>query len=109
MHIVHPQNIGGNGRIVIYNGRNEIFFLRHLNYNDTCKVNQLFTEGECKVLKLNILNMKNFWDTSNACTGKINMLCPDGRKLNINGEEKIQGGLSASPAFLKVQLRNVNR
>ena len=45
------------------------------------------------MLKLNILNMKNFLDTVNACTGKINMLCPNGRKLNINGEEKIQGGL----------------
>ena len=67
MHIVHPQNIGGNGRIVIDKGRNEVFFLHFLHYNDTCKVNQLFTEGECKVLKLNI--------------------------LNINGGEKIQGGL----------------
>ncbi len=42
MHIVHPKNIGGNGRIVIDKGRNEIFFLRILHYNDTCKVNQLF-------------------------------------------------------------------
>ena len=47
MHIVPPQNIGGNGRIVIDKGRNEIFFLHCLHYNDTCKVNQLFTEGEC--------------------------------------------------------------
>lgn len=93
MHIVHPQNIGGNGRIVIDKGRNEIFFLRRLHYNDTRKVNQLFTGGKCKVLKPNILNMKNFLDTVNASTGKVNMLCPDGRKLNINGEEKIQGGL----------------
>ena len=93
MYIVHPQNIGGNGRIVIYKGRNEIFFLISLHYNDTCKVNQTFTGGECKVLKLNILNMKIFLDTVNACTGKVNMLCPDGRELNINGEEKIQGGL----------------
>ncbi len=45
------------------------------------------------MLKLNILNMKYFLDTVNACTGKVNMLCPDGTKLNINGEEKIQGGL----------------
>ena len=93
MHIVHPQNIGGNGRIVIDKGRNEIFFQRTLHYNDTYKVNQLFTGGECKVLKLNILNMKNFLDTVNACTGEVNMLCPDGRKRNINGEEKIQDGL----------------
>lgn len=45
------------------------------------------------MLKLNILNMKYFLDTVNACIGKVNMLCPDGRKLNINREEKIQGGL----------------
>lgn len=78
---------------MIDKGRNEIFFLRRLHYNDTCKVNQLFTGGECKMLKLNILNMKFFLDTVNACAGKVNMLCPDGKKLNINGEEKIQGGL----------------
>ena len=93
MYIVHPQNIGGNGRIVIYKGRNEIFFLISLHYNDTCKVNQQFTGGGFKVVKMSILNMKNFLDTVNACTGKVNMLCPNGRELNINGEEKIQGGL----------------
>ncbi len=92
-HIVHPQNIGENGRIVIGNGRKEIFFLCLLHYNDTCKVNPSFTGGECKVVKLNILNMKNFLDTVNSCSGKVNMLCPDGKKQNINGEEKIQGSL----------------
>ena len=92
-HIVHPQNIGENGRIVIDKGRNEIFFLFLLHYNDTCKVNPSFTGGECKVVKLNILNMKNFLDTVNSCSGKVNMLCPDGKKQNINGEEKIQGSL----------------
>ena len=93
MHIVHPQNIGGNGRIVIDMGRNEIFSYVPLHYNDTCKADRLFTGGECKVLKLNILDMKDFLDTVNACTGKVNMFCPDGRKRNINGEEKIQGDL----------------
>ncbi len=85
---------------MIDKGRNEIFFLRTLHYNDTCKVNlhaslvrRTATGGECKVLKLNILDMKNFLDTVNACTGKINMLCPDGKKLDINGEEKIQESL----------------
>ena len=53
-HIVHPQNIGENGRIVIDKGRKEIFFLFLLHYNDTCKVNQQFTGGERKVVKLNI-------------------------------------------------------
>jgi len=45
------------------------------------------------VVKLNILNMKIFLDTVNSCSGKVNMLCPDGKKQNINGEEKIQGSL----------------
>ena len=101
MHIVPPQNIGGNGRIVIDKGRNEIFFLHRLHYNDICKVNQLFTGGECKVLKPNILNMKNFLDTVNASTSKVNMLCLDGRKLNINGEEKIQGGCGGNISKIK--------
>ena len=79
-HIVHQQNIGGNGRIVIDKGRNEIFFLHFLHYNDTRKVNQQFTGGGFKVVKMNILNMKIFLDTVNACTGKVNMLCPDGKK-----------------------------
>lgn len=93
MHIVHQRNIGGNGRILIDKGRNEIFFPCPLHYNNTCKGNQLFTGGDYKVVKLNILNMKNFLDTVNACTGKVNMLCPDGKKRNINGEEKVQGSL----------------
>ncbi len=45
------------------------------------------------MVKLNILNMKNFLDTVNSCTGKVNMLCPDGKKVNINGEEKVQDDL----------------
>lgn len=90
VHMIHQQNFRENGRIVIDKGRNEIFFPRPLHYNDTCKINQLFTGGEFKVVKLNILNMKNFLEAVNACTGKVNMLCPNGKKLNINGEEKIQ-------------------
>ena len=31
------------------------------------------------MIKLNILNMKNFLDTVNACTGKVYMLCPNGK------------------------------
>ncbi len=45
------------------------------------------------MVKLNILNLKNFLDTVNDCTGKVNMLCPDGKKVNINGEEKVQDDL----------------
>ena len=74
-------------------GQKRNIFLFLLHYNDTCKVNPSFTGGECKVVKLNILNMKNFLDTVNSCSGKVNMLCPDGKKQNINGEEKIQGSL----------------
>ena len=75
---------------MIGNGRKEIFFLCLLHYNDTCKENQQFTGGEHRVVKLNILNMENFLDTVNACIGKVYMLCPNGKKQNINGEEKIQ-------------------
>ncbi len=53
------------------------------------------------MLKPNILNMKNFLDTVNASTGKVNMLCPDGRKLNINGEEKIQRGCGGNISKIK--------
>ena len=42
------------------------------------------------VVKLNILNMKNFLKTVNACIGKVYMFCPNDKKQNINGEEKIQ-------------------
>ena len=45
------------------------------------------------MVKLNILDMKNFLDTVNACIGKVYMLCPNGKKQNINGEEKIQDSL----------------
>lgn len=93
MHIGHLQNIGGNGRIVIDKGRNEIFSLHFLHYNDTCKVNQQFTGGEFKMVKLNILNMKTFLDMINACTGKVNMLCPDGKRRNIHREERVQNSL----------------
>ena len=78
---------------MIGNGEIEIFFLCLLHYNDTCKVNQQFTRVEYKVIKLNILNMENFLDTVNACTDKVCMLCPNGKKQNINGEEKIQDNL----------------
>ena len=78
---------------MIGNGGKEIFFLCLLHYNDTCKVKQQFTGGERKVVKLNILNMKNFLGTVNACIGKVYMLCPNGKKQNINGEEKMQDSL----------------
>lgn len=45
------------------------------------------------MIKLNILNLENFLNAVNTCTGKVNMLCPDGKKVNINGEEKLQNSL----------------
>ncbi len=45
------------------------------------------------MVKMNILNLSNFLDTVNACTSSVNMLCPDGRKRNINKEEKVQDDL----------------
>lgn len=45
------------------------------------------------MVKLNILDMKNFLDTVNACTGKVNMLCSDGKRVNINREDELQGSL----------------
>ena len=45
------------------------------------------------MVKLNIFNLNDFLDAVNACAGKVNMLCPDGRKLNINRERKVQHSL----------------
>ena len=61
MHIVHLQNIEKNGRIVTDNGGKEIFFLCLLHFNDTCKVNQQFTGGERKMIKLNSLNIVSYY------------------------------------------------
>lgn len=87
------QNIAGNGRIVIHKGGNRIFFLSEPHYNDIRKDNNRFTEGDFKMVKLNILNMERFLSTVNSCIGKVNMLCPDGKKVNINGEETVQDHL----------------
>ena len=45
------------------------------------------------MLKLNILDMKNFLDAVNACTGKVNMICSDGKKVDINRKERVQNNL----------------
>ena len=55
-------------------------------------INQFMTGG-FEMVKLNILNMENFLNVVNSCTGKVHMLCPDGRKVNINGEKNIQNSL----------------
>ncbi len=45
------------------------------------------------MVKLNILDMSNFLATINNCTGKVRMLCPDGRKININKDKVMQNSL----------------
>lgn len=45
------------------------------------------------MVKLNILDMENFLVTVNGCTGKVNMICSDGKKVNINRDDNVQGSL----------------
>lgn len=45
------------------------------------------------MVKLNIYDMKNFLNTVNACTRKVNMVCADGKRVNISREEEVQGSL----------------
>lgn len=45
------------------------------------------------MIKLNILNMKNFLETVNACNDSIYQICPDGRKVDIHRQHNIQVGL----------------
>lgn len=45
------------------------------------------------MIKLNILNMKNFLETVNMCKDEVNMLCPDGKWLNISRQYTIQKDL----------------
>lgn len=48
------------------------------------------------MVKLNILNMKNFLDTVNSCSGKVNMLCPDGKKTKHQWGRKDTGQFVAA-------------
>lgn len=45
------------------------------------------------MIRLNILNMKGFLQTVNACGGAVNLLCPDGGKKNIVRQPGIQNEL----------------
>ena len=45
------------------------------------------------MIKLNILNINSFLDTVNSCSGRVNILYPDGRKININKQYGIQNQL----------------
>lgn len=42
------------------------------------------------MIKLNILNLKAFLETVNACKGEICMICPNGKRVNIKGETELQ-------------------
>lgn len=44
-------------------------------------------------IKLNILNMKDFLETINACTGRIFMHDPDDGKVDIRKEGQVQNRL----------------
>ena len=43
--------------------------------------------------RLNILNMNNFLETVNACKGSVQMLCADGRRVNIHRAGAVQKDL----------------
>lgn len=49
--------------------------------------------GGFAMMKLNILNMKGFLETVNTCRGEVNMLCPNGKRLNISRQYAIQNEL----------------
>lgn len=42
------------------------------------------------MVKLNILDMENFLEMVNTCRGAVNLLHSDGRKENINRQDKAQ-------------------
>lgn len=45
------------------------------------------------MIKLNILDMKNFLGSVNACRGEVLILFPDGKKVNINRQKNVQNKL----------------
>lgn len=46
------------------------------------------------MLKLNVLNVKRFWDTVNGCKDTIRLICEDGQKLELNKAYGLQKELS---------------
>lgn len=64
------------------------------------------------MIKLNILNLKDFLSTINECSGTVYLLYSDGRKENINKQYQIQSKLWKSyrenKNCLKVSLDIVN-
>lgn len=57
------------------------------------------------MMKLNVLNMKNFLGIINESIGEVNMLCPDGKKVNISRQYTIQNELQKEYTKNKNHLR----
>lgn len=94
MPIAHRWSIAEIGRIVIYKGSDEIFCVLNLHYNDTCKDKEDRAWEVSYMVKvvLHILNMKNFLETIQACSGKVFLLAPGEGKVSIQ-EPKVQDNL----------------
>ena len=45
------------------------------------------------MMKLNILNMKNFLNVVNECRDEVRVILPDGKKKNIRNHYVMQGVL----------------
>lgn len=78
----------------------------HLHYNHIYKGGKEITDvmaelcdhvyrmEDFAMIKLNILNMKNFLETvNNLCKGEVTMHCPDGKRQNISRQYAIQDEL----------------
>ena len=46
--------------------------------------------GGAGMIKVNILNLKNFLETINQCSGRVLNLLPDGTRRDINKQYSIQ-------------------
>ena len=64
------------------------------------------------MMKLNILNMKNFWNVVNECRDEVRVILPDGKKKNIRNHYVMQGVLlkefEKNKGCLKITLEVVN-
>lgn len=57
---------------------------------NSCRRTMAFGNGGIAMVKLNILNMENFLQMVNACSGAVNLLHSDGRKENMNHQYGLQ-------------------
>ena len=64
------------------------------------------------MMKLNILNMKNFLKVVNECRDEVRVILPDGKKKNIRNHYVMQGVLlkefEKNKGCLKITLEVVN-